>query len=261
MIRPLTIVSCLLAFGSGLYLYQSKHEVQLLDRTIERTVHETSALRDQSRLLVAEWNMLNNFDRLREFSDTYLKLEPIKPAQFTSVADLANRLPPVRAEVPVPATDEQQSAPIVGEAVPQPVPEPAQIVAADEVLPVPPIPAVASLARPTDAKTPERRPFSGPAGAAVAESQPHSAVSQPRPVVLAAPRPMPVTVPISAPFNPPARVAVNVLPAPMPSRPAMVATAGLGSPGPYGGSLLGMARGSMPPTPRPTPVSATYNTN
>ena len=41
MIRPLTIATFLLACGSGLYLYQSKHEVQLLDRTIERTVHET----------------------------------------------------------------------------------------------------------------------------------------------------------------------------------------------------------------------------
>jgi hypothetical protein len=31
------------------------------------------------------------------------------------------------------------------------------------------------------------------------------------------------------------------------------------APSPYGGSLLGMARGSMPPVPRPTPVNTAYN--
>ncbi len=86
MIRPITIVAFLLACGSGLYLYQSKHEVQLLDRTIEKTVRDTTALREQSRLLAAEWTMLNDPDRLRQFSDTYLSLKSINPAQFTSLA-------------------------------------------------------------------------------------------------------------------------------------------------------------------------------
>ena len=81
MIRPLTIATLLMACGSGLYLYQSKHEVQLLDRTIERTVHETSALREQSRLLAAEWTMMNDPERLRQFSDTYLGLTKIAPSQ------------------------------------------------------------------------------------------------------------------------------------------------------------------------------------
>ena len=96
MIRPLTIVTCLMACGSGLYLYQSKHEVQLLDRTIERTVHDTEALREQSRLLAAEWTMLNDPERLRQFSDTYLSLKTISPSQFTSLADLDSRLPAVQ---------------------------------------------------------------------------------------------------------------------------------------------------------------------
>ena len=100
MIRPLTIATFLLACGSGLYLYQSKHEVQLLDRTIEKTVHETGALREQSRLLAAEWTMLNDPERLRQFSDTYLSLKTITPSQFTSLADLDNRLPAPRVEAP-----------------------------------------------------------------------------------------------------------------------------------------------------------------
>src|ERR1700690_1893125 len=112
MIRPITIVSFLLACGSGLYPYQSKHEVQLLDRTIERTVHETNALREQSRLLAAEWTMLNDPERLRQFSDTYLSLKTITPSQFTSLADLDSRLPSPVTEVPSHGTDEQEPVPV-----------------------------------------------------------------------------------------------------------------------------------------------------
>ena len=34
MIRPLTCISVLLACGSGLYLYQTKHHAQVVDRQI-----------------------------------------------------------------------------------------------------------------------------------------------------------------------------------------------------------------------------------
>src|SRR6202012_5527553 len=98
MIRPLTVATFLMACGSGLYLYQSKHEVQLLDRTIEKTVHATGALREQSRLLAAEWTMLNDPERRRQFSDTYLNLKSIDPKQFPSLADLDSRLPAPRIE-------------------------------------------------------------------------------------------------------------------------------------------------------------------
>lgn len=102
MIRPLTIVTFLMACGSGLYLYQSKHEVQVLDHTIEKTLHDTSALREQSRLLSAEWTMLNDPERLRQFSDTYLSVKSINPNQFTSLADLDSKLPPVQVAAPTP---------------------------------------------------------------------------------------------------------------------------------------------------------------
>ena len=45
MIRPVTIATCLLACGSGLYLYQAKHRVQLLDRKIQDTVQAADKLR------------------------------------------------------------------------------------------------------------------------------------------------------------------------------------------------------------------------
>lgn len=272
MIRPLTIASCLLAFGSGLYLYQSKHEVQLLDKTIERTVRETSALRDQSRLLAAEWTMLNDFDRLRQFSDTYLKLKPISPAQFTSVADLGNRLPAPQAEVPAHIADQPETLPIVSEGSPQTVPESASVVATDEALPVPPIPVVAfapiaaPVVRQAEVRTPppERRQTATPTpgSSVVAESQPRPVAAAPRPIILAASRPTPAFVPAVQPYHAP----VSARFVPLPSRPTEVASNGMGTApssygAPYGGSLLGMARGSMPAAPRPTPVNATYNTN
>lgn len=273
MIRPLTILTCLLACGSGLYLYQSKHEVQLLDRTIERTVHETNALREQSRLLAAEWTMLNDPERLRQFSDTYLKLKSIAPSQFTSLGDLDTRLPAQQAEVAPPTSGEPAMVAGTGDAGLLAMPEPAAIADADEVLPVPPIPAppvVAATARPADAKPPERRPVLADslahpiavvdvrpieqhAAARVADARAEARVpvaALPHPIVLAVPRPMPASV--------------AVMPAPY--HPLVVATgSGVAATRPASalpnGSLLGIARGSMPPAPRPIPVSATYNPN
>jgi hypothetical protein len=297
MIRPLTIATLLMACGSGLYLYQSKHEVQLLDRTIERTVHETSALREQSRLLAAEWTMLNDPERLRQFSDTYLGLKTIAPSQFTSLADLDSRLPLAQAEVPAGDTGEQAPVPVpVPVAVENPpaiVIDPSPAAVAEETLPVPPIPAlpplpmVASVVHPAGTGTPERTVVSRPL---VADNQAHPAADRraseqwspdqrspdqrsatriveargetrtaaapaPRPIVLAAPRPVAV--------NPPANPRAYALSAPAPMSPAPlspVPAMGAAS-APYNGSLLGMARGSMPPSPRPTPVNAAYNAN
>ena len=112
MIRPLTCVCFLLACGSGLYLYQSKHRVQVLDHDIEQTVHATDALREQTRVLHAEWTLLNDPQRLQALADQFLNLKTVAPGQFTSMAELDNRLPAVRAPEPV------QPAPV--EAVPPP---------------------------------------------------------------------------------------------------------------------------------------------
>jgi hypothetical protein len=313
MIRPLTIATCLLACGSGLYLYQEKHEVQLLDRTIERTVHDTNALREQSRLLAAEWTMLNDPERLRQFSDTYLSLKTITPSQFTSLADLDTRLPTPQALVASSqGTDEDESVPMATETAAPNGSDPVasgpaatsqdagtQTAVADEALPVPPIPAPrpAPVARNTETRTADRvtalrptaadyqsrpvmtaearaadqRPseqrissrFPGPdgrtqdprqaeerTGSRLGDAYAEARTPAPRPIILGASRPMPASAPVSAPVNAP--------PQPLPSRPASVAAS---APSPYGGSLLGMARGSMPPAPRPTPVNASYNSN
>lgn len=310
MIRPLTIATFLMACGSGLYLYQSKHEVQVLDRTIERSVRDTNALREQSRLIAAEWTMLNDPERLRQFSDTYLHLKSISPTQFTSLADLNNRLPAPHVEAPaqgMPAQgmDDDEAAPSA--TGPQLQPEPAPATVAQEVMPVPPIPSpqpapvlaavapapvMATMARPAEVRQALARPvmMDGPTRSTpVAEARPaeprvsesHTAprIAEARPqmpqpvappvrqVAAAVPRPQVASfAPInSTPVNstraaaPPMQAAsmqAASMQAQTSSRPAVVA-----SQAPYGGSLLGMARGSISPAPRPTPVSATYNSN
>ena len=100
MIRPLSLISILLALGSGLYLYQSKHDAQMLDRQIERTVKDTETVREQTRVLHAEWTLLNDPERLRQFANEYLVLKAVAPTQFTSMADLDGRLPAVQIPEP-----------------------------------------------------------------------------------------------------------------------------------------------------------------
>ena len=226
MIRPLTVATFLLACGSGLYLYQSKHEVQLLDRTIERTVHETGALREQSRLLAAEWTMLNDPERLRQFSDTYLSLKTITPSQFTSLADLGNRMPAPRIEAPAPGVDEQESLPLAADAVPQ-ASEPAG--STIQVLPVPPMPAppptpiVASTTHQTDARTASSRP-------PVGDSQPRLAASEARQAEQHATRMADARSEVRPPAAPPPAILSSAIQAPVvqasivpPPRPIVLA--------------------------------------
>ena len=96
MIRPFTCVCVLLAGGSGLYLYQSKHRAQLLDREIENTVARPQAARERTGVLRAEWTLLNDPERLAQLAGRFLSLKTVTPGQFTTLAELDNRLPRVR---------------------------------------------------------------------------------------------------------------------------------------------------------------------
>jgi hypothetical protein len=94
MIRPLTFICLIAAFGSGLYLYSEKHKAVLLDRDIAHAIHATEAARERTGLLRAEWALLNDPGRLQDMADKYLALKPMAPGQFVQLADLSTRLPP-----------------------------------------------------------------------------------------------------------------------------------------------------------------------
>ncbi len=238
MIRPITCVCFLLACGSGLYLYQSKHRVQVLDHEIEQTVHATDALREQTRVLHAEWTLLNDPQRLQALADQFLNLKTVAPGQFTSMAELDNRLPAVRAPEPV------QPAPV--EAVPPPQsvpvaqaqePEQPQSPPTPAAIPTPPKPtAVAVIAPPAHIPDPQPR---------IADHKPlppHPQLAEIAPPRIApiVPRPV-VSAELSRPMPP--RIVRAAVPAPQPIAP-------------YTGSALGMAHSGAMAPPQPQPVSA-----
>jgi hypothetical protein len=163
MIRPVTLVCFLLACGSGLYLYSAKHRVQLVDHEIEKTVHATDELREQIRVLHAEWTLQNDPQRLQALADQFLSLKTLTPGQFTSLADLDKRLPAVPAPEP--------TAP---EAEPQPVP----VAQAPQPEELPPAPAASRPAVPRD----------HPATAEVQQVRPTPVVAR-RVIVAEQPRP------------------------------------------------------------------------
>ena len=96
MIRPLTLVSLIVAAGAGLYLYQVKHSVSILDRELREVNRQTEVVRERTQILRAEWALLNEPDRLRQVAQRHLALEPMAPTQFIREAELERRLPNAR---------------------------------------------------------------------------------------------------------------------------------------------------------------------
>jgi hypothetical protein len=232
VIRPFTLVCFLLACGAGLYLYSAKHRVQLVDHEIEKTVRATDELREQIRVLHAEWTLQNDPQRLQELANQFLNLKTLTPGQFTSLADLDNRLPAVPAPEPAaPEATEPQSVPVAQ------APQPEEL---------PPAPAAARPA----VSPPPSRPVAAVAVAAPPVPPPAEHKPPPRPVVAEAPHEHPAPAEVQQ-VRPAPVVARRVIVAEQP-RPAQPTVRP-----PMTGSALGMARSaSAPPPPRPMPVSA-----
>ena len=198
MIRPFTAICMSAAFASGLFLYQTKHQAQMLDRQIMGVLKQTEAARERIGVMKAEWALLNEPERLAELSQKHLGLRTLAPTQFVAVADLGSRLPPpVAPAAPgatAPATDE------AAEASPTPVAA------------VAPAPMAASQAVPS-ARVAARNP---PAASAAAPVQVASAAVRPhappehRVEPAAAARPSPVA---------PVQMASLPVPAPAPVPP------------------------------------------
>ena len=104
MIRPFTALCLIVAGGSGLYLYSTKHQSQVLDRQIAQVVHQADAIRERAGVLRAEYALLNDPERLGELSNANLpNLRPTAPTQFSTWNDFAKRLPAVGAPPAAPA--------------------------------------------------------------------------------------------------------------------------------------------------------------
>ena len=203
MIRPLTCICMLLAGGSGLYLYQSKHRAQMLDREIGQTLKAADTARDRIGVLRGEWALLNEPERLATLSQAHLKLKSLAPSQFVTIAELG-------ALLPAPVATGAAQAPGEGE---PPLP-PAPVA---DALPQPPVPAMPPVALPMPAhpvvvaaKAPPPRPvLAHPVFAPVLD------VSTSSIVTAAAPKPAPARLAPSASASaaPPAASAHSSAPA------------------------------------------------
>ena len=260
MIRPITCVALLLACGSGLYLYQVKHQVHVVDGQIEQVVRQTAQVREQIRLLRAEWTLLDQPDRLQQLAAQFLNLQPTKPTQFASAAELDSRLPPVPAPEPPPGQSEEPSVagtPAPAEPAVAAAPPPAEHEQASAVAVAPPAPPPVRVAeRPTGPATEPECPQSP------APRTPPTAPAAARPQMAAA-QPTRASRPEApAPARP--RLVAAALPRPVSAAPAFrtVAAAPRASARPpplFGGSMLGMARATAPPPPLPAPVWFNWN--
>jgi len=240
MIRPFTCVCLLLAAGSGLYLYQTKHQTQVVDREIERTLKLADATWQRSGVLRAEYTLLNDPSRLADLSAQYLPtLQTTAPGQFSTLSDLDHRLPPVGPPPTEPAVADATPVTQPEVAAPELPPrteiartEPARVEPPRPELPrvEPPRPAMAALPTRPTAPTVAADPM------------------QPRPVVIAPPRV--VTTPtiarsVPAPAVTPGITNVAVV-RPEPASPTV----------PFIGSALGMARTMPQPAPAYVPPPA-----
>jgi cell division protein FtsL len=289
MIRPITCLAFLLACGSGLYLYQAKHRVKLLDDQIATVAKSTDQLREQTRMLSAEWTLLNDPERLRTLANQFLTLQTVSPNQFTSLSDLDGRLPPPAPPGVPPVA--AAAAPVVAEQTPVPAgttgtagPDAAGKAGANA--------GAAAAAANVPAAPPPKVADAGPAKppASVAKSAPptmaHDVIAAARPAANAvaqrgsadaAPSRLatadqaradtgrasshpPTRVALSQP-HPPDQRPVNVhevtqrtfIPRTAAARPVMAAR--MPQPMPSGGSFLGMAHDmAAPPVPMPMPM-------
>ncbi|MCA3275385.1 MAG: hypothetical protein ING16_14040 [Roseomonas sp.] len=192
MIRPLTLVSLIVAAGAGLHLYQVKHSVSMLDRELREVNRQTEVVRERTQILRAEWALLNEPDRLRQVAQRHLVLEPMAPAQFIREAELERRLPAAR---PFAGPASLFGPPELPPSVP-------------EVLIVP-SPLAAAPARP--------------------EAQPRQAHAEPAPRLSAAMAPPPPPRPAPPPASQGVTPALHVAPAAPP--PPAVVTSALGGAG------------------------------
>ena len=259
MIRPTTLVCALLAFGSGLYLYQSKHRAQLLDREIGRVVGDTRAARERITVLTAEWQNLNEQERLKALAQQYLPIRTLLPPQTVPLAELGQHLPaplPPGASAPpaeelVPALVASAPPPSAAPAaVPvsrpaaRPVPVAALVVAAAVVQAAPPVlprplpESPHAVARPSVAAAPAL--VVGPAIAAPIGS---AAPLVSRPALVQR-----VSAPPAAAYVAPASFA----PGPVGVQPASATSVAFpAAPSPVVSSLGIAARGSLLPPPVP----------
>jgi hypothetical protein len=146
MIRPVTLVTMMMAALSGAYLFGVKHRAQVLDDQLA-AVTQASRLDDQRiSVLQAQWSLEIDHNRLQSLTEKFSGLAAMKPSQLVTLAELSRALPPAGSAAPednpVAPADVIQAA-ADESAVPAEMADaaPAAAPAAADGLPLPPPPA------------------------------------------------------------------------------------------------------------------------
>jgi hypothetical protein len=242
ILRPISLLTFTAAALAGLHLYQTKHEVALLDRELRGIARAIDEANDRTQALQAEWAWLNEPERLRGVAQRHLQLEPMQPVQFIRLNEAERRLPAVAAyDGPTALFAERAPAvpdgPVQLALLPR-VPEPVQLArpAAPSVA-TPPAAAPAPTAQPVVLALPAAPPRSE------APSAPEILAARPAPAEVVAPRPAAPPAIVARPAEPPRQLE---LPARAPeSRPAPVEVA-----------RIALPPRPAAPAPRPAPRQA-----
>jgi len=230
MIRPFTCICLMMAAGSGLYLYQVKQRAFALDSELRSTFHDIDAARDRTRMLKADWALMNDPERLQTLATQYLTLQPMGPSQLLTMDQLAAALPPAGVPAPVAAPDDATPDPTQGVPMasagpmilPHTSPQPQVAVLEPLVVPAPAPPAAAPAVASNDPTATDSAAATDPAPAAVSPLTPQ---------VVATPTLPPLALALNGAASPHPRVAAKHVPrlgSPSPTLPnrAWLAAAG-----------------------------------
>jgi hypothetical protein len=91
MIRLATIAWILLVAASGYAMFQVKYEVAKLEQQLAQLDRGIAQSRETTRVLSAEWSLLNDPRRLDQLAHRHLDLHPLLPNQLASIDSVPRR--------------------------------------------------------------------------------------------------------------------------------------------------------------------------
>ncbi|HYL32543.1 MAG TPA: hypothetical protein VEU53_05285 [Stellaceae bacterium] len=88
MIRLSAILWTLAVVIAGYAMFQVKFHVAKLDDELTKLNRQIATTREETRVLDAEWTLLDDPQRLDRLNSVSLKLQPVAPAQIVSPVQL-----------------------------------------------------------------------------------------------------------------------------------------------------------------------------
>jgi len=141
IVRPFTFITGLLFALSGAYLFVVKHRSQMLDQQLAQTAEATRQDEQSIRVMQAQWALEADPSRLAALAAQFTGLQPMKPGQLMTLADLGAQLPAPGSAAPVPNPEDPVPAmPVLAQAAPAaaaaspaaPKPAPVQVATATQ---------------------------------------------------------------------------------------------------------------------------------